>query len=163
MSDFPKEIVKIGFQRTVLGAKIPTKAYPTDAGYDLYSVMFKRLAPFERAIISTGLCIEIPDGFYGRIAPRSGLAIKNGIDVMAGVIDSGYRGEVGVVLINLAPQHNVNAVDITFDPSSSFLISPGDRIAQLIIERCYPAEWIHKKVIEKKTERSQEGFGSTGA
>jgi len=162
MSNFSKDAVKVGFQRIVPGAKIPTKAYPTDAGYDLCSVTFKRLAPFERAVISTGLCVEIPDGFYGRIAPRSGLAVKSGIDVMAGVIDSGYRGEVGVVLINLAPQSHVNATDITFDPSSSFLISPGDRIAQLIIERCYPAEWISKKVIEKETERAQEGFGSTG-
>ena len=82
---------------------------------------------------------------------------------MAGVIDSGYRGEVGGVLINLTPQTHINAVDITLDPSSSFLISPGDRIAQLIIERCYTAEWVSKEVIEKETERAQEGFGSTGA
>ena len=162
MTNFSKDVIKVGFQKVVQGAKIPTKAYPTDAGYDLCSVAFKRLAPFERAVIPTGLCVEIPDGFYGRIAPRSGLAVKSGIDVMAGVIDSGYRGQVGVVLINLAPQAYLSAADVTLDASSSFLISPGDRIAQLIIERCYPAEWISKEVIEKETERAQEGFGSTG-
>lgn len=163
MTNSSKDVIKVGFQRVVSGARIPTRAYPTDAGYDLCSVAFKRLAPFERAVIPTGLCVEIPAGFYGRIAPRSGLAVKSGIDVMAGVIDSGYRGEVGVVLINLTPQTHINAVDITLDPSSSFLISPGDRIAQLIIERCYTAEWVSKEVIEKETERAQEGFGSTGA
>ena len=119
-------------------------------------------APFERAVIPTGLCVEIPDGFYGRIAPRSGLAVKSGIDVMAGVIDSGYRGEVGVVLINLAPQAYVNAADITLDPSSSFLISPGDRIAQLIIERCYPAEWISKKLIERKQKEHKKDLAARG-
>ena len=162
MSNPPEDMVKIGFQKIRQCAKIPTRAYPTDAGYDLRSATFKRLAPFERAAIPTGLCVEIPDGYYGRIAPRSGLAVKHGIDVMAGVIDSGYRGEVGVVLINLAPQLVVNALDVTFDPSSSLLIHPGDRIAQLIIERCYPAEWVEKDILEKETERSQEGFGSTG-
>ena len=152
MSNPPEDMVKIGFQKIRQCAKIPTRAYPTDAGYDLRSATFKRLAPFERAAIPTGLCVEIPDGYYGRIAPRSGLAVKHGIDVM----------EVGVVLINLAPQLVVNALDVTFDPSSSFLIHPGDRIAQLIIERCYPAEWVEKDILEKETERSQEGFGSTG-
>ena len=152
----------IGFQKVRQTARAPVRAHKTDAGYDLCSALLKRLAPFERAVIPTGICVEIPDGFYGRIAPRSGLAVKHGIDVLAGVIDSGYRGEVGVVLINLAPQLTLNVIDTTFDPSSSFLISPGDRIAQLIIERCYPANWTEKNLLEKETERAQGGFGSTG-
>jgi len=154
---------KIGFQRLIPSAKVPTKAYPTDAGYDLYSCVYKRLNSMERAVVSTGICVEIPEGFYGRVAPRSGLAIRDGIDVLAGVIDSGYRGELGVVLINLAPQHFVTQQDITFEPSSSFDVHPGDRIAQLIIERHYNMEWEERNVLEKETERSQEGFGSTGA
>lgn len=154
---------KIGFQRVIPSAKVPTKAYPTDAGYDLYSCVYKRLNSMERAVISTGICVEIPEGFYGRVAPRSGLAIRDGIDVLAGVIDSGYRGELGVILINLVVQPFVTQQDITFEASSSFDIHPGDRIAQLIIERHYNMEWEERSVLEKETERSQEGFGSTGA
>ena len=89
--------------------------------------------------------------------------MRNGIDVLAGVIDCGYRGEIGVVLINLAPQLTLSNVDIMFDSSSSFDIQPGHRIAQLIIERCYDMKWVEKSILEKETERSQEGFGSTGA
>jgi dUTP pyrophosphatase len=154
---------KIGFQKLTPCATAPTKAHPTDAGYDLYSCVYKRLNSMERAVISTGICVEIPEGFYGRVAPRSGLAVRSGIDVLAGVIDSGYRGELGVVLINLAPQPFLTQQDITFEPSSSFDIQPGDRIAQLIIERHYNMEWEQRNVLEKETERSQEGFGSTGA
>jgi dUTP pyrophosphatase len=154
---------KIGFQKLTQAATVPTKAHPTDAGYDLYSCVYKKLVSMERAVISTGICVEIPEGFYGRIAPRSGLAVKNGIDVLAGVVDSGYRGPLGVVLINLAPQLSVTQLDLTFDSSSSFDIHPGDRIAQLIIERCYDVTWEEKEVLNKETERSQKGFGSTGA
>ena len=153
----------IGFQKLTPNALTPTKAYPTDAGYDLYSAVYKRINPFERALVFTGICVEIPKGFYGRVAPRSGLAVKNGIDVLAGVIDSGYRGPLGVVLINLAPQLGLTQADLTFEPSSSFDIHPGDRIAQLIIERCYDMKWEERKVLDKETERSQKGFGSTGA
>ena len=80
---------------------MPLKNSDGDAAYDLYSVEKAIVGPMCRASISTGLSIEIPRGFYGRVAPRSGLAAKQGIDVMAGVIDSGYRGDIGVILINL--------------------------------------------------------------
>jgi len=154
---------KIGFHKLTHVATKPTKAHPTDAGYDLYSCIYKRLNSMERAVIPTGICVEIPEGFYGRIAPRSGLAVKSGIDVLAGVVDSGYRGQVGVVLINLAPQYFLTQQDITFEPSSSFDIHPGDRIAQLIIEKHYSMEWEERNILEKETERSQKGFGSTGS
>lgn len=128
-------------------ATIPTQANETDAGYDLVSVESYTLKPSERKLFKTGLAVEIPQGFYGRVAPRSGLAYKHGIDVLAGVIDSGYRGEVGVILINLG------SVDMT--------ISTGDRLAQLIIEYCH-----HPKIIEveslEDSSRSAKGFGSSG-
>ena len=82
-------------------AKEPFRANTSDAGYDLFSTDYVTLEPFQRRLISTGINVEIPEGFYGRVAPRSGLACKKGIDVMAGVIDSGYRGEIKVLLINL--------------------------------------------------------------
>ena len=81
-------------------AKEPFRANTSDAGYDLFSTDYVTLEPFHRRLLSTGINVEIPEGFYGRVAPRSGLACKKGIDVMAGVIDSGYRGEIKVLLIN---------------------------------------------------------------
>jgi dUTP pyrophosphatase len=98
-------------------------------------------------MIPTGLSVAIPSGHYGRIAPRSGLAAKHGIQVHAGVVDSDYRGEMRVCLIN----HGSEMVEF----------KPGDRIAQLIIERCLitPAAWADNL---DSTERGQGGFGSTG-
>ena len=79
-------------------AVTPTKGSPQSAGYDLYSIEKYTLKPLERKLFKTGLAMSIPSGMYGRIAPRSGMAFKQGIDVMAGVIDEDYRNEVGVVL-----------------------------------------------------------------
>ena len=101
-------------------AGIPTRANSSDAGFDLYSTETYLLKPFERKLFKTGISIEIPTGNYGRIAPRSGLAYKHGIDTLAGVLDSNFRGEVGVILINLGDK--------------DFQVSQGERIAQLIIE-----------------------------
>ena len=100
-------------------------------------------------MVKTGLIIEVPDNYYGRIAPRSGLAFKNGIDVMAGVIDSGYRNEVGVILYNT-------------DQFKGFEVKIGDRIAQLIIEAHYNFEFEETSQLSD-TERGSGGFGSTGS
>lgn len=107
------------------------------------------IQPLERKTISTGLRLEIPEGYYGRVAPRSGLAAKNGIDVLAGVVDSGYRGEVNVVL------HNT-------DKSNTFFVQPGDRIAQIIIERHYNMEFVEVVDELSDTSRGDGGFGSSG-
>lgn len=129
-------------------AKIPFRANKTDAGADLHSIESLIINPLERACISTGVSVEIPEGYYGRIAPRSGLAHKNGIDVMAGIIDSSYRGELKVILFNT-------------DKEKSFEINKGDRIAQLIIEDHFNFDF---EVVDElvDTERGENGFGSTG-
>jgi dUTP diphosphatase len=129
-------------------AMIPKKAHKYDAGFDLYSFDETTLKSTNRNIFATGIAVAIPKGWYGRIAPRSGLAAKYGIDVLAGVIDSSFRGEIKVILIN----HGCE--DVT--------IKKGDRIAQLILEKC--GEWEIEEV-EKldETERGEGGFGSTGA
>jgi dUTP pyrophosphatase len=129
-------------------SKIPTRANPTDAGLDLFSIEKMAIMPHTRRLIRTGISVEIPEGYYGRIAPRSGLAFKNGIDVLAGVIDSSYRGELGVILYNS-------------DNKSPFLLMEGDRIAQLIIEKHYnfPIEEVSQLSL---TERGSGGFGSSG-
>jgi len=132
-------------------ATIPTKGSPKSAGYDLYSIERYTLKPLERKLFKTGLSMAIPYGMYGRIAPRSGLAFKNGLDVLAGVIDEDYRGEVGVVLINLG-QEELNLP----------LVKDGKEvpIAQIIFE-FYNNVQISVVDNLNETERGQGGFGST--
>ena len=90
----------IRYKKIRPNAHTPTRANYHDAGIDLYATENAMLWPLNRILVHTGLAIEIPDGYYGRIAPRSGLAFKNGIDVLAGVIDSAYRGELCLILYN---------------------------------------------------------------
>ncbi len=109
-------------------AKIPTQGSKYAAGYDLYAAEEVLVNTMGRKLVKTNISISIPEGYYGRIAPRSGLAYKNGIDVLAGVIDSDYRGDIGVILFNT--DHNLD-----------FEVNVGDRIAQIIIEKCHSANW----------------------
>ena len=134
-------------KKLVGSAMIPARANKTDAGYDLWSVESYTLKPFERKLFKTGISVEIPEGHYGRIAPRSGLAYKHGLDVLAGVIDSSYRGEIGVILINLGDK--------------DVYITHGDRVAQLIIESCRYPEMIQVDELGV-SNRGIGGFGSTG-
>jgi dUTP pyrophosphatase len=142
--------MKIKINKITQQATKPTRANNTDAGYDLYASVDGRIAGKQREVVNTGIQIAIPEGHYGRIAPRSGLAVKHGIDVLAGVVDSGYRGEVGVVLQNLGLM--------------DFEYREGDRIAQLIIEKCHDVEWEEVESEEDlvSSERGEGGFGSTG-
>ncbi len=117
------------------------------AGCDLSSTEFYILKPGERKLFKTGLSIAIPSGLYGRVAPRSGLAYKSGIDVMAGVIDEDYRGEIGVILINLGQEDKT--------------IFVGDKIAQLIFENYTRVEFAEVSDLDD-TARGADGFGSTG-
>jgi dUTP pyrophosphatase len=128
---------------------VPKYAHTGDAGLDLYSSINCELRPFERKKIPTGIKISIPQGCAGFIQPRSGLAIKNGISVVntPGLIDSGYRGEVCAILINL-------------DPKNTFKIKKGDKICQLVIHK---VEEVNLEIVEDlgKTSRGEGGFGST--
>lgn len=130
-----------------IDAIIPTRANLTDAGLDLYSLNDLVILKNSRAMIETGIAIEIPSGHYGRVAPRSGLALNHGIDVFAGVVDSSYRGQINVILYN--------------SDTSDFQVSKGDRIAQLIIEthHNFPIEIVDEL---GDTNRGASGFGSTG-
>jgi len=139
--------MKIQIKKLSENALIPTQGSNYAAGYDLYAAESGQVESECRRLIKTNIAISIPEGYYGRIAPRSGLAYKNGIDVMAGVIDADYRGDVGVILYN---------TDI-----EDFEFKKGDRIAQIIIEKCYKAEWQEVQDL-KDSVRSDGGFGSTG-
>ena len=125
----------------------PSKGTAYSAGFDLSSVEQLIVRPGERDLISTGIAIELASGLFGKIEPRSGLAVDYGIDVMAGVIDSDYRGEIKVLLINHSP----------FD----FDVEVGSRIAQLVIQPCCTP--IIQTVYDlDETDRGDGGFGSTG-
>ena len=135
-------------KRLTLEATLPTRASPGSVGYDLYSMENMTINACERGIVSTGICATIPTGVYGRIAPRSGLSVKHGIQTGAGVIDPDYTGEVKVVLFN----HG----------HADFQVNKGDRIAQLVLEKCDTPEVVEIGLLEE-TERGSGGFGSTGA
>lgn len=129
-------------------AVVPTKGSPLAAGFDLSSAMDTVVPTGGRCVISTDLAIEVPEGTYGRVAPRSGLAVKIGLDVGAGVIDRDYRGVVGVVLFN----HG----------NHDFLVRKGDRIAQLILEKIDETHVVEVVDELEGTLRGDGGFGSTG-
>ena len=131
-------------------AVIPVRGSAGAAGYDLSSVVQKVVPARGRAVISTGLRIQVPSDCYARIAPRSGLAVKAGINIGAGVVDSDYLGVVGVVVFNQSDE--------------DFEVQVGDRIAQLICERIYTPEWEEVSSLDGLTEtaRGDSGFGSTG-
>ena len=131
-------------------ARLPTRAYPGDAGLDLYALEDGVLAPGERASIRTGVAVEIPDGQAGLVLPRSGLAAKHGIALVnaPGLIDAGYRGEIIVLLLNT-------------DRSVCFELGAGDRIAQLVLVRVETPEVVEVEELAL-SERGAGGFGSSG-
>ena len=129
-------------------AILPTRATPFSAGHDLYSAEYVVVPKRGRALVKTDLSIAIPYGTYARVASRSGLSVKNGIETGAGVVDFDYRGNVGVVL------HNLTDVD--------FVVEPGFRIAQLILEKIDMSEVVECTDELPSTDRGANGFGSSG-
>jgi dUTP pyrophosphatase len=132
---------------------MPERAHPGDAGYDLRSVERVDLAPGARALVRTGISVAIPKGYAGLVLPRSGLAIRHGISLVntPGLIDSGYRGEIQVPLIN-------------HDREETFLIEGGTRIAQLVLVRAAAAFFAEVQFLEPATDgRGESGFGSSGS
>ena len=135
-------------KRLTKDAIIPTRGSDASVGYDLYSTDQIIIPSTHRALVRTSVAILMPNGVYGRVAPRSGLAVKHGIQVGAGVIDPDYTGEVMVVLFNHGDK--------------DFEVKKGDRIAQLILEKCETPRVEEIGVLEE-TDRGSGGFGSTGA
>jgi dUTP pyrophosphatase len=134
-------------------SKHPTPSYQTEqsAGMDLRANLSESivLKPLQRALIPTGLFIALPQGYEAQVRPRSGLAFKKGITVLnsPGTIDADYRGEVGVILVNLS--------------NEEFIVEDGERIAQMVIAKHEQAQWIEVQELSE-TERGAGGFGSTG-
>lgn len=137
-------------RRLVADARLPVRAHDGDAGYDLHAVEGATLQPGHRTMVATGVSVEIPDGHAGLVLPRSGTAARHGIALVnaPGLIDSGYRGELKVLLLNT-------------DLAEPFEIAPGDRIAQLVLVR------VETPVVEEvdglaDSVRGDGGFGSSG-
>jgi len=128
-------------------AKLPARGSDWSAGADLFCLEAFTLEPGERKAAPTGLIVEIPPGWYGRVAPRSGLAVRHGIDTLAGIVDPDFRGELIVVIINLG------------DATVNF--KAGERIAQLVIERAAICDYVLTEDLSE-TARGDGGFGSTG-
>ena len=142
-------MTELPVQRLHDGATLPTRAYEGDAGLDLSASERVELGPGERAVVGTGLTVAIPDGHAGFVQPRSGLAARHGITILntPGLVDSGYRGELKVVLLNT-------------DRTEQFVIEPGMRIAQLVVVPVALPE--PREVAELPgSERGEKGFGSS--
>jgi dUTP pyrophosphatase len=141
----PLDILR--FQRLDPRAALPMRGSSFAAGLDICSIEDLIIEPHQRATARTGLAVAIPHGFYGRVAPRSGLAVKHGLDVLAGVIDSDYRGELCCVLYNTG--------------DAAIELPAGSKICQLIIEKIITpkATWVADL---DETARGAGGFGSTG-
>jgi dUTP diphosphatase len=143
-------VTELPIQRLHEDAELPLRAYPGDAGLDLVSCERVELGPGERAVVGTGIAVAVPDGHAGLVVPRSGLAARHGIGIAnaPGLVDSGYRGEVRVVLVNT-------------DRGEAFTVEPGMRIAQLVVVPVATAEPVDVDALPA-TERGTAGFGSSG-
>jgi dUTP pyrophosphatase len=137
--------------RLAADTPLPSYAHAGDAGLDLTAAADVLLAPFERALVPTGIAVAIPEGYAGFVQPRSGLAIRNGLSFVntPGLIDSHYRGEISVVAVNL-------------DATTPITIRKGDRIAQLVIQPVATVQVVEMPALDP-TVRGEGGFGSTGA
>ena len=129
------------------GPFVPSYSHPGDAGADLKASEPTVIPAQGKALVSTGLCMELPEGHVGLIWPRSGLAVKHSIDCGAGVVDAKYRGEIKVLLFNHSDKN--------------FTIEPGDRIAQLLVQKVENINFLPVESLDE-TERNKGGFGSTG-
>lgn len=141
------ELSRLSFKKLDPRAILPTRGSALAAGLDLYVIEELTIPPGERLLARTGLAVAIPEGYYGRVAPRSGLASKHGLNVLAGVIDADYRGEIGCLLYNAGDE--------------TIQLSAQSKICQLIIEKIITPDAAWTDDISD-TERGDGGFGSTG-
>ncbi|OYT41465.1 deoxyuridine 5'-triphosphate nucleotidohydrolase [Candidatus Pacearchaeota archaeon ex4484_26] len=143
------ELKEVRIKRLSKDAIIPKKAYEHDAGFDLHAAENIVLKPLERKLVKTGIALELPKGYHAEIRPRSGLALKHGITILntPATIDTGYRGEIMIILANLG--------------NEPFEVNKGERIAQLVFSQVHN---VNLKEVEElsETQRGEKGFGSSG-
>lgn len=143
-------MVEVLLRRLSEDAVVPSYAHPGDAGADLCTTVDVRLRPGERVLVPTGLAMAVPDGYVALIHPRSGLAARCGLSIVnaPGTVDSGYRGEVKVLLVNL-------------DPAQDIVLARGDRVAQMVLQRVERAGFVEVDDLPRSS-RGAGGYGSTG-
>jgi dUTP pyrophosphatase len=140
-------MVKLKIKRLNTSAKLPTKANPLDEGWDLYSNETTLVPAHGVKAIKTGVCVEFPSTHWGQIEGRSGIAARSGVSPIGGIVDSGYRGEIGVILMNPTDSH--------------LTIQNGDKIAQMVVRQHIESE-IEEVAEVGETVRGDKGFGSSG-
>ena len=148
----PEYPLKVPFRKLRPDARVPIRAYSGDAGYDLAAADGATLAPGGRAVVGTGVAVVVPVGYAGLVLPRSGLAVRHGVSLVnaPGLIDSGYRGELKVPLIN-------------HDREEAFEVLPGMRIAQIVFVRAADVLFVETELLEESVDgRGEGGFGSSG-
>src|SRR5690625_2453370 len=178
--------IKVGFKRLNDEAMIPTRAHPTDSGFDLYASEDVVIEPGETKVIPTGIAVKLPAGYEAQVRPRSGVTAKTKLRVQLGTIDNEYTGEIGVIVDNISlPEYGMHiydnveifpregevidigggcAADVPYGayPHNSYLIRKGDRIAQLVVQTLPVVEAYEIEGDIEQTERGAGGFGSTG-
>lgn len=144
-------LLNLHFRKLSEGAAVPARAHEGDAGYDLSAVEEASLPPGGRAVVGTGISVAVPEGYAGLVLPRSGLAVRHGVSLVnaPGLIDSGYRGEIRVPLVN-------------HDREATFEVEPGMRIAQLVFVRAAEAVFVEAELPPGEDGRGEGGFGSSG-
>lgn len=166
--------INIFYKKLTENAIIPSRAHETDVGYDLFAIEDLKIKPFEVKKVRTGISLEIPNTHWVDINPRSGLAVNNGIHVLAGIIDPAYRNEIIVVLTNLmGSEYLADELDKLYGrivpnrpfssfykESKDFIIKPGMKIAQMIIKEKINANFLEKEVLSE-SDRGMKGFGSS--
>lgn len=167
--------VRVGFKRLSDDAAMPTKAHPTDSGFDLVASKDVIIEPGETAIIPTGIAVELPPGYEATVRPRSGITAKTKLRVQLGTIDQDYRGEIGVIVDNIKPNvdstwnrvTNTSGVYEKLEDDleaelGAYIIRKGDRIAQLVIQPLPVVEAYEVEGDLEETDRGEGGFGSSG-
>ena len=180
-ADESSQSISVGFKRLSDEAIIPTKAHPTDSGFDLYASEDVIIEPGETVIVPTGIAVELPKGFEAQVRPRSGVTSKTKLRVQLGTIDNGFRGEIGVIVDNISLKYSMEHPDIReahndylrlVDGSSirtsrrfvkgSYIIRKGDRIAQLVVQALPEVTAVEIDGFTEESERGEGGFGSSG-
>src|SRR5690625_1431125 len=175
---------KIGFKRLNDDATLPTKAHPTDSGFDLYASEDVIIEPGDTEIVPTGIAVGLPKGFEAQVRPRSGVTAKTKLRVQLGTIDNGYTGEIGVIvdniesrplwnsfylgfkaLVNQFKAHLIDGTEYDRDEAckkGTLFIAKGDRIAQLVVQALPEVTAVEIENFSEESERGAGGFGSTG-
>src|SRR5690554_702290 len=168
-------MISVGFKRLNDNAIIPSKAHATDSGFDLYASEDVIIEPGETTVVPTGIAVQLPEGYEAQVRPRSGITAKTKLRVQLGTIDESYRGDIGIIVDNIA--HKIESksgyfqqVDgsmtqlIEYDAKyvHTYLIRKGDRIAQIVIQPLPAVEAYEVEGELEETERGEGGFGSTG-